>query len=353
MPIEKTYADAMLGTFRNMLKECQDKQIDSEALNQMTAVMEKMDMLAIEMNDINSFSTKLTTEGLFTDFSLAYAKVLAEEGQKKYGTSGSYDDDALLQQTLIAYEQSLEQTNEHPDKEKLQAPVKAVIELGRSGINYPTFLRLLIEKGLDKAMEGSVLNRNALVQDIRWAVDLILPVYEKRNCAILKKYDEMAAAETFGVPDAVAFSMERFRITSAFQPAINQYQAIADRWMKMLTLLHDWIDAYTSPAPFDSRYAAANQIETQRNIKFYKECNPGFFKVRLDIFKRYFSLDWNDIFSHESFANERKAKRCMYTDEYIDFLKEVYLHCKPFSNAPAALVNEAEQLHNGKLVFIS
>jgi len=353
MPVEKTYTDAMLGTFRNMLQECKDKNMNNEAFDKMSAAMDRMEALALEMDDLGAFSAKLTTEGLFTEFSTAYGALLAEEGQKKYGSSGTYDDDKLLQQTVSAYENSLAQLNDHPDKEKLQAPIQNVVDLGRSGVNYPTFLRLLIEKGLDKAMEGSVISREALLKDIQWAAEMILPVYEKRNRAILTKYDEMAAIAAFGVPDSIVFSMERFRIESEFQPQINKYDAIVWRWGKLLELLHDWIDAYTSFAPYDERYVSLEGMErTKRNIKFCKECYPGFFKVREDIFKRYFAMSWDDIFKHGSFPNERKARRCMYTDVYVEFLKEVYPNCNPFSTAPTELIAKAEQLHNNKLVFI-
>ena len=353
MPIEKTYSDAMLGTFRNMLQDCRDKDLSGEHFDKMAATMDHMEALALEMDELGAFSARLTTEGLFTDFSTAYGALLAEEGQKKYGASGTYDDKKLLEQTVTAYENSLAQLNDHPDKEKLQAPIQTVIELGRSGINYPTFLRVMIEKGLDKAMEGSVLSREALEKDIHWAAELILPVYEKRNRAILAKYDEMASRATFGVPDSVVFSMERFRIESEFQPAINKYQAIIDRWGRLLELVHDWIDAFTSFAPYDERYVSLEGIErTKRNIKFCKECYPGFLKVREDIFNRYFALQWEAVFTHESFPNERKARRCMYTAAYVEFLQEVYPHCKPFSVAPPKLVTKAEQLHKDKLVFI-
>ena len=353
MPVDKTFVDAMLGTFRNMLQDCKEKKLDGDHFDKMQSVMDRMETLATEMDDAGAFSAKLMTEGLFNDFSTAYGNLLAEEGQKKYSSNGAYDDDKLLQQTLSAYESSLGQLNDHPDKDRIQASIQAVIDLGRSGINYPTFLRLLIEKGLDKAMEGSVLSRDALEKDIQWSAELILPVYERRNKTILAKFDEMAAGAAFGVPDSVAFSMERFRVESIFQPEINKYDAIVWRWGKLLELLHDWIDAYTSFAPYDERYVSLKGMEeTKRNIKFCKECYPGFFEVRQDIFNRYFAMQWNDIFEHESFSCERRAKRCLYTDAYIDFLKEVYQHCKPLTTALPELIAKAEQLHKDKDVFI-
>ena len=349
MPIERTFADAMLGTFRTMLRECRDKELRGEQFDKMGAAMKKMESLAMEMYDAGSFSAKLTTEGLFTDFSTAYGELLAEEGRKKYSAAGTYDDNKLLQQTLEAYENSLQPLNDHPDKEKLQAPIKEVIALGRSGINYPGFLRLLVEKGLDKAMEGSVLTREALEKDIQWSKEMVLPVYERRNGEILSKYDELAAAAAFGVPDSIVFSMERFKIESAYQPLINKYDAIVWRWGRLLEILQDWVDAHTSFAPYDERFVSpAGMPVTLRNIKYTKDCYPGFFRVREDIFKRYFNLNWEDIFTHESFACERKAKRCRYTDAYLAFLQDVYQICRPLTHAPPELIARAESLHNGE-----
>ena len=230
MPIDKIYTDAILGTFRTMLQDCTDKNMSGESFDKMAAAMDKMEKLSVEMDDINAFSTRLAVDGLYNDFSMAYGEVLAEEGRKKYASTGGYDDAALLQQTLTAYENRLAQLETNVDKEKLQAPIKEVIALGKSGVNYPTFLRLLIEKGLDKTMEGTVLSRETLVKDITWAEELMLPVYIERNKAILAKYDAMAAVAPFNVPDSVQFSMERFRIERQYQPAINKDQAIIDRW---------------------------------------------------------------------------------------------------------------------------
>src|SRR5207248_2793797 len=161
-------------------------------------------------------------------------------------------------------------------------------------------------------MEGSILSREALEKDVQWSVELILPVYERRNKTILAKFDEMTSAAAFGVPDSMMFSMERFRIDSIFQPEINKYDAIVWRWGKLLGVLDDWFDDYASFAHYCERYVSTRGIKkTIRNIKFCKNCCMGFFQAREDIFNRYFTMQWNDIFGHESFSCERKAKRCM------------------------------------------
>jgi hypothetical protein len=89
---------------------------------------------------------------------------------------------------------------------------------------------------------------------------------------------------------------------------------------------------------------------TLRNIRRCKECTPGIFKVRENIFKEYFGLTWDDVFSHETYLSEFKAHRIWYSDESIDLIKAVYPYCKPFSEPPAELVNRAETIHRDKKI---
>lgn len=354
MPIDKIYADSMLGTFRNMLQECKNKNLGGPAFDTMNSILQKMESLAMEMDDFSAYSAKLMTEGYMNDFSLAYGKLLSETAARQYNHSTSdYNDNTLLQQTIKAYEDYLTQLNTSLDKEKLQEPIKEVIAIGKSGVNYPTFLRLMIEKGLDKLMEGTIVLRKYLEEDIEWASKMFFPIHEKRNRTILNKYDELAKTSPFGAPDSFTFNLEKWKIEWAFQPEINRYNSIIERWKRILDTVHMWIDAHTSFAIYDERFVHPNGKEaTLRLIKYVKDCYPGFLKVKENIFHRYFNINWEDFFSHESFYNERKARRCLYTDEYIEFLKLVHSHCKPFNNAPKDLIEMAEKLYVEKNIFI-
>ncbi len=349
MPVEQMYIDSMLGTFRNMLKECEDKKATGDAFEKMKDILSKMEQLAIEMDDLAAYSGRLTSDNLFVQFSNSYGEVLAELAKKEYSAGDS--DEKLLQHTLKAYEDSITNLKDVPHSDLIIPVIQQIIEFGHSGVSYPVFLRVCEEKGWYKAMEGSMVTREGLLSDIKVSTIFELSIELNRANEILKVFDEMAARSAFGVPDATEFSLERIRIYWKYAPAIAERDAIILRYSKFFELLKDWIDSYCSFATYDERWASVEGMAvTLRNIRRCKECTPGIFKVREKIFKEYFGLTWDDVFSHETYLSEYKARRIWYSDESIDLIKGVYPYCKPFSDPPAELVNRAEIIYREKKI---
>ena len=106
MPVDKMIVDAMLGTFRNMLQECRNKNFSGDDLEAMASVLARMEQLGVEMDDTGAYSGMLVQEGLFMKFSDHYSKVLSAAAQQAgSANSGVYDEAAdkqLLQNTLNA-----------------------------------------------------------------------------------------------------------------------------------------------------------------------------------------------------------------------------------------------------------
>jgi len=349
MAIDKTTSDAMLGTFRNMLAESVDKGLSGTNLEAMQDVMQQMEKHAEEMDDPISFSTKLTTEDLFVKFSNAYSALLAEDAQKAYEGEDGYSDENLMKQSLGALEQALASYKDNPDRDKLAPPLEAVIALGKSGVSYPAFLRIQIEKGLDKAMEGSTVQRAGITKTLDYYKENMHPVEVKLNEELLATFDEMAATAPWGVPDSFVLGLHSEKTYWKYEPEKNEWYATIERWDRMLDQLHDWLDSFTKFAPYDERWVSmSGMAETKRNIKRTQECQPGFFKVREDVFFRYFNLRWDDIFTHKTYLNEMAAGRIWYSDACLELIKETYPHCKPFNKAPEDLIKRAEEMHDAK-----
>ena len=347
--IEKHLADSMLQAFRNMTESCKQQGHDSADARALYGIMAEMEQLALDMDDFGSFSATLTTGGYFNNFSNTYGKVIAAAA----ASSGhAYNDAALLKQTLSQYADALQKAGNHPDKQNLRQALQEILALGRSGISYPTFLRQLIEKGLDKALEGSTMNRQQLEDSLQLAMKMQVPYQLRKAKALLDAYDILVAASPWQVADPVKFAMEQWRIEEAAKGDENRYNHISFLiWQRIIRLLHDWVDAHTSFAPADTRYQGADTAATAYYIRFHKACNPGLLQVYEDILLRNHGLSFSDIFNHEAFLAEQQSGRTGYQDAYIDFLKTVYPQCKPAVHASAALVAEAERLHNGKLVM--
>ncbi len=347
MPIDTMMSDAMLGTFRKMVSDCREKNYSGEAFNTMCNIMDEMETLAKTMHDFTAFSAKLTTDGYFVNFSNAYSKVLSQAATTQY-SSATYNDAALLQQTLKMYEDSL--ANTATDKEKLNITkiLQDIIALGKSGINYPTFLRLLIEQGLDKALEGTIINRNYLAEDVAKAEAMQHPPTERRSKAILAKYDELAMAT--GIPNNIIFFSEQGKILDDAEADMRQYQHIQQLWWNMLTNLHTWIDAYTRFAFTDDRFAGNTVSETQENIDRSKNELPGKIKIYEQQLSANYGIKWLDIFATESFIAETKSNRFNYTEAYIEFIKtDIYPACVPLKPTDNNLIQQAEKLYGKAL----
>ena len=351
MPINKTMSDAMLGTFRQMVKDCTDKGYSGEPFNKICSLMQQMEDLATALDDFTAFSTKLTTGGYFMNFSTEYGKVLSNAATAQYSLGGgNYNDDALLQQTINAYKDSLTKFEQHPDKVLLVKAVQEVIDMAGPGVNYPTFLRRLIEQGLDKAMEGTIVNRKYLEAAVKSAEERMYPPMLRRSQAILHKYDELAASTASGIPNTVVFFLEQSKIIDDTEADFIKYQHILSLWFSMITQLHTWIDAHTNFATTDERFAGGAAAATQFNISRSKHELPGKIKVsEMQLYENY-GLGWEAIFDSESFIAETATKRFNYTDVYINFIRnDVYPQCIPMQSANRQLILKAESLYRNAL----
>jgi len=347
MPVDKAMADSILDTYRNMYLEMEEKGAEGESFQTMANALSRMEALAQESDDITDFTAKLTTENLFIEFSNAYSETISRMVKEEYSNGGG--DELLLEKTLEAYENAIKTLEDHPNYELLKAPLEELIELGRSGISYPVFLRIAEEKGLYKAMEGDVVLREALISDKTFAEFMHLPLEMEKCEKILKVHDKLASRSPFKVANSFEFGLERQKIDWQYTPPINHWNLVIRLWDKMLDNVHDWLDSFCSFAPYDERWAdRRGKTYTMRNIKRTQDCNPGIFKAREKIFQEYFQMGWKDIFNHETFLNEYEANRVWYSDEALDLMKKTYPYCVPFNKPDPELIREAEVIHAEK-----
>lgn len=337
----------MLGAFRSMYQDLSDKKAGGDAFVKLKATLDRMEQLAVEMDDISSFSAKLTTEGLFVNFSNLYAEIAGEMAAKQYSKITS--DEELLELTLASYDSSLKNYENEPKQKFLYDTLKSIIDLGRSGISYPVFLRICEEKGLYKMLEGGVLTRDGLVEEKTFNEIFSLPIRLQKTEDLLKVYDDLASKSPFNTPDGFLFGLERIRLDWHYAPIQNRWDAIIRGWERLLELIHDWLDSFCDFAPRDFRWVDMfDPQKTLRNIKRTNDCNPGFLKERERIFYEYFQLKWEDVFTHETFLSELKAGRIWYSDETLELIKQTYPLCKPFNKPTGELIKHAEDIYHNK-----
>ena len=354
MPVDAMFVDPMLGTFRGMMLEMDQKQLTGANVDEMRAVMNQMEGLAQQHSDFAAFSGELTQHQCFQRFSDAYGRALGEAAKASAGGPGGKPSDAeMLENMVSAYEQTMAmyQSGQAGDQGmKLLPVITQMVQLGRSGVSFPVYLRMLEEQGLTKALEGSgVVLRPSLVAAIQEAAKHWRPHEYAEVQAELAAYDEMAAAAPFGLPDSFALSLRFRRIEWEYAPRHAWWDALIRRWSYMIDVAWDWLDSFASFAPYDERWLAkGNPARTKKNIRRTQECGPGNFLYRNAVMHRYFQMTINDVWAHDSFTYEYTARRIHQSDERLQLVRDTIPHIAVGAKPPAELVQRAEQLHGPK-----
>jgi len=368
MPVDKMITDAMLGTFRNMLQECRGKNLSGDDFDAMAATLERMEQLGNEMDDTAAYSGMLVQEGLFMKFSNHYSKVLSAAAQPtQTGGNNSYDettDQSLLNNTLHAYRDGVKKLTENKEqvkalmgnhaadadvlfKDKLIIDaIEQVISLGESGVSYPQFLSQLIERGLDKALEGSVITAQGLQYTLDAAkATAANPFLIKKEEEKLLLHKQLAKASPVQVADSLQFNLGCEKIDWMHEADIRRWNKIKTGWEKPLFWLDEWVTAYCSFAAFIEPWAAAKN--PSEAVKESQDCMPGKFRVWEKINQRYFGLTIKELFQHASFNWDVEHHWMYWSQEYATFLiNEVEPACIPFKQPSATIIALAEKMHN-------
>jgi len=371
MPIDQMIVKPMLDPFRNMLKDVEDKGLTGKDVDEMKAKLQRMDALAQENNDLNQFNAQMMQEDLFNKFSQAYGAALSGAAQAA-SEDGGYDESSLLKTTIDALKDAVKRINDSKEAVKLEGaknserdnfshealtlfkdqalikPIEDAITLGESGISFPDFLRTMVEKGLDKAMEGSAVAREGYEYLLGWAqADMRSPHEITMREELIVMFDELADKAAFNVPDSLQVTLADLKICHKHAPDIAMWDAIKNSWENLLFKIDFWIISYCNFAPMIDPWRMAK--DPRRAVKKTQDTMPGVFKVHEELFKEYYNLSWDDIFNHPTFLREIEAYRIDYSKQRIDFLRQkVYPCCKPFNHPPKEVIAEAEKMRSDK-----
>lgn len=349
MAVDAMMLDPMLGPFRGMLAEVEQKGLTGEDVDAMRTALARLEQVGAESADITSFTATVTNENLFMKFSDAYGRALASAAASGAEETAG-DDSAMMANSVKAYKDVLATIPDEPENAAYRDALRQAIALGESGLSYPVFLRRLEEEGLADAMQGSTVTRAGIVMEVGFASEAHRPLDLERRIAQLKAYDAMKAKARFGAPDSLVFQLESNRIDWEFAPRQALWDAIEDRWEKMLDMTVDWLDAHADFAFYDFRWRTpgADDAQVRENIRRDKECLPGYLAVREAIFKEYFGLTFDDIFAHGTYVNSHDAHWLDYSEERIELAKATKPLMVPGAVAPDELVKKSEEMHKAK-----
>ena len=377
MAIDQMMLGPMLDTFKKMANDCTEQGHSGEAYDKMMAALNRMEQLGNEMDDFMEFNAKMASEGLQMNFSTAYGEVLSNAaGAEQKGNTEDYDDNALLVQSVNALKDAVQRLkdsetdmiaeaqkgyNNDSDKKmaenevltlsknkQLIKPIEDLIALGESGINFPTFLRVQIEKGLDKAMEGSASLREGIEYTRDFYVASAPNPYDiKVREEELTQFDELADKAKFNVPDSFQMSLEFDNIAQHYAPSISKWNGITRAWERIISHIDTWALAHTSFAPFIEPWSLASN--PKEAVQSTKDCSPGEIKEMIRIFNENYNLSFKDIFTHETFTWQVTHFQLGDSQEFIEYLvNKVFPQCNPNQFLTQESTTEMEKFYNDK-----
>lgn len=364
MPIDSNLLNSMIGTFKTMMEDCKSKNLSGDAFDQMCATYERMEQLGQEHSDMNAFNAQLTEENLFANFSNYYSQALAQgasnSSSSTNGASSGYDDQALLQQTIDALKSAIqeqksaferakqESTDNAAEIEVLMNPedliqgIQDMIDLGeQEGMTYPKFLRIQIEKGLDKAMDGGTTSKKSLQYELEFAqANVVSPLHIEKAEKKLEKYNALAEQSAIGIPNKNSLKVALNEIDREYEPRILAWEKGHAAWEKLFNDIAFWSLSYCSFAPTIEPWSmSANPAKA---VLKTQKITPGIFRAREKRYQHYYDGDFKKLLQHPSFKWEVEHHKFGYSQEFMTYiLQEVLPNCQPNQD----LSNETKAKH--------
>lgn len=372
MAVDKSLLDAITGGYKFYLDDMKSKNITGQYYDEVERLFKRIEELGEECSDMNELYAKMQNENITVKMSDAYTRALTEEGNKNYMPQNGEvpDDSQLFKNTIDAYKNciqalrddyknTLEKATESQrmrimvenNPEKLIKSIEDMIAVSEEpGMTYANFLRIQIERGLDKAAEG-VTTRSFLEDIVECKKAFMVPEIEiKMWEEKLEEYNKVAANNKFNLVELHEWEFISDRIERKYKPEIVKRERINDMFMQIVGDLADWIMSYCSYPPYELMpWSVMSHDAAIADLSRIQKVTPGIVKEREKLLFRYFGLRLKDIIKDEYFLNDIKSNMIDDSQEYLEFLLlEVYPQCKPFNDASSELIDKQTSMYKGK-----
>ena len=176
MAVDKTMLDAMTSGYKFYLDDMKSKNITGQYYDEVERLYKRIEEIGQESADMNEMYAKMQNENITVKMSEAYTRALTEEGNKKYMPQNGEvpDDSQLFKNNIYALKNCIKSLHDNFDSlmekatesermrlmvennpEPLIKCIEDMIAVSEEpGMTYANFLRIQIERGLDKAAEG-------------------------------------------------------------------------------------------------------------------------------------------------------------------------------------------------------
>lgn len=294
--------------------------------------------------------------GAASEFAMRFAaeQGIDMQGQTASNVAQSMNDeiDATIARAPAAYDNTAEVEALDTTGDIIQA-IEALVALGeQEGMTLPRFLRLQIEQGLDKAMEGAVSTRKALEYELGWAeASAVSPFHIQAAQEKLQVFDTLSAKQQVGVPNWKELQWASKDVEYKYERDQNVFYDITQRWESILNNLSTWALAHCSFAEYVDPWKLLDPSKRRPAIESDKATLPGIIKQKERLLQKYHGISFADIFEHPTFKWAVEKNFIGYSREYIEFLRNtVYPACIPCQYLPQDIISQKEAIYQGKRV---
>ncbi len=371
MAVDKSILDAITGGYKFYLDDMKSKNITGQYYDEVERLFKRIEELGEECSDMNELYAKMQNENITVKMSDAYTRALTEEGNKKYMPQNGEipDDSQLFKNNLDALRNCITSLRDNFDNvmekatesermrlmvegnpEALIKSIEDMIALAEEpGMTYANFLRLQIERGLDKAAQATT--RSALESIVESQKALMAPEIETKMCEEkLEEYDKEASKNKFNIVDVNVWNLISDRIERKYRPDIIKRDKIYDLFHTIIGDLSFWSIAHCPFAPTDvPPWSMMGDIERAKaDIEKTKAIYPGIIREYEKLLYRYFGLRLKDIIYDSKFIHTIKSNYIDESQELIEhLLLDVYPQCKPFNTLPNDLIEKRSAMYKG------
>ena len=375
MALDKTLLDPLMSGYKFYLDDLDNKKITGKYYDEIVALLDRAKQIAdsVESTDLNAFYAKMQEENIMTKLADAYTHALTESSSNNQ--SGGNDDVSLLKTNIAALKNSIQTLKDNYKKmvdeaqdednkmriivdanpEKVIKGIEKMIKLGEEpGMTYPRFLRIQVEEGIDKAMEGHALTQDLIEDTLNFrkaiiARDLEIAMAEEE----LEEYKRIASCNKFNYVETKEWNIVYDKIHRKYEPLLTKQDIIYSYYNKILGLLDFWSLSYCDFAPTIMPWLVPCCAEkSKENTIFEQKTDPGIGKGYEKLLYRYFGLQVKDIINDNEFLHLIKCDLFLYSQELTELLLvEVYPHFKPFHNLPQNIIEKRASIYKSQKDF--
>ena len=350
---EKEIIISMLGTFHDMLKECESKGYNGATMDHFRSEINKLNDLAHACSSVEEFTNKVQQEDLFTQLGQSYANVLTE-GLSKPQTTTSNHLDALLAQHIDAIKlalQAAQQQEESDFNKRLIAQLEKRIQLAEQSANYPQYLMAAMEHGLDENLQQLTFSEETLKEEMEYYEHYALcPLDFQHKKEIYDLYSTLKQKNQW--VDPILFEHEERKIDHEYKAKIRAWDTFYSDLYSILDELHNWATAHCPRAPYVFPW---NLIQDELKKRFTITADKGTRHLiiinKIKRFEADHSISFLDAFTHPIFEYKARQNDCPYQSFYIlHLLKEVLPMALKKTSISFSAIKENETFHIQKRI---